>query len=130
VVLAVTVLCLGANPETVVREASRVLRPGGRLVVGELGRWSSWAAIRNVRGFFGSAAWCGARFFSLGELRRLLVGGGFVDVQTAGAVFYPPVSSPLLLGLMRIVELVGPRLTPALGAFLVVSGNRERQRRD
>lgn len=33
----------------VILELARVLRSGGRLVVGELGKWSSWAAARPVR---------------------------------------------------------------------------------
>lgn len=44
VVLAVTVLCFVEQPPQAVAEMARVLRPGGVLVLGELGRWSTWAA--------------------------------------------------------------------------------------
>jgi ubiquinone/menaquinone biosynthesis C-methylase UbiE len=40
VVFAVTLLCLQSDPAAVLSELARVLAPGGRLVVGELGRWS------------------------------------------------------------------------------------------
>lgn len=40
VVVAVTVLCFVAEAEVAVREMARVLAPRGRLVLGELGRFS------------------------------------------------------------------------------------------
>jgi ubiquinone/menaquinone biosynthesis C-methylase UbiE len=44
--IAVTALCFTPSPEQAVAEIGRVLRPGGRVVIGELGRWSAWAAWR------------------------------------------------------------------------------------
>ena len=57
VVVAVTILCFVANAAPVFRDISRVLRPGGILVIGELGKWSLWAAARRVRAWFGSPLW-------------------------------------------------------------------------
>ena len=68
-------------------EMRRVLgsteRPGGRLVIGELGRWSLWAAIRRVRGWLGSPTWRAARFRSASDLRALVQGAD----TTIGAAF-------------------------------------------
>ena len=41
VVLAVTVLCFVADANTALRGMARVVAPGGRLVIGELGRWNA-----------------------------------------------------------------------------------------
>ena len=43
VVVAVTILCFVANAAPVFSEIARVLRRGGVLVIGELGKWSLWA---------------------------------------------------------------------------------------
>jgi hypothetical protein len=68
----------------------RVLRPGGRLVIGELGRWNLWAAERRIRGWLGNPLWRRARFRTAGELRALLEESGFVVDGECGAVYYPP----------------------------------------
>jgi ubiquinone/menaquinone biosynthesis C-methylase UbiE len=49
-VLAVTSLCFVSEPLVVLREAARVLTPGGQLVLGELNRWSLWALARRIEG--------------------------------------------------------------------------------
>ena len=89
VVLAKTVLCFVDEAQAMVDEMARVLRPGGRLVIGELHRWSSWAAQRRLRAWFGSALWRRGRFRTAGELRRLALTSG-LDVEIIrGAVYYP-----------------------------------------
>jgi 2-polyprenyl-3-methyl-5-hydroxy-6-metoxy-1,4-benzoquinol methylase len=91
VVASVTVLCFVADAAGAVREMARVLRPGGRLVLGELGRWSVWAALRRVRGWLGSPTWKVARFRTSRELRMLADQAGLSVTRVRGAVYYPPV---------------------------------------
>ena len=56
-VTVITVLAFVAEPVSAVREIARVLKPGGRLVIGNLGKWSLWAASRRLRGWFGAKMW-------------------------------------------------------------------------
>lgn len=88
-VIAKTVLCFVGDGQPFVSEMARVLRPGGRFVIGELNKWSSWAAQRRLRAWFGSALWKRGRFRTAGELRRLAATAG-LDVGTVqGAIYYP-----------------------------------------
>lgn len=89
IVIAVTILCFVQNAAPVFREMARVLRPGGRLVMGELGRWSSWAAARRVRAWCGSALWRRARFRSQRELKSLAEQAGLIVQTVRGAIYYP-----------------------------------------
>ena len=90
VVFAVTVLCFVQDTRAAVREIARVLAPGGRLVLGELGRFSVWAAERRVRGWLGADTWRRARFWSRHELAELVRDAGLVVRRVRGSVFFPP----------------------------------------
>lgn len=122
VVIAITVLCFIEDAARALREMSRVLEPGGRLVVGELGKWSSWAAIRRIQGWLGSPVWSHARFTSPSELRELADEAGLVDGSVTGAIFFPPIGvAARLLG--RFDDAIGTRTT--LGAaFLVLAASK------
>jgi ubiquinone/menaquinone biosynthesis C-methylase UbiE len=124
VVFIVTVLCFAADPQAVVNEAFRVLRYGGRLVLGELGRYSLWALTRRVRGVLGSTIWRDAHFFAPRDLRVLLERAGFTDTTAAAAVFYPPVHHALARSTYGVMEHFGRCCYSWAGAFLVVRGER------
>jgi ubiquinone biosynthesis O-methyltransferase len=89
-VLAVTVLCFVRDAEQAVGEMARVLKPGGRLVIGELGRWSLWAAYRRIRGWLGHPTWRAARFRTAFELSELVSTAGLEVAGIRGAAYYPP----------------------------------------
>lgn len=98
-----------------VRELARVLR---RLVLGELGRWSLWAAIRRLRGWLGSTTWKVARFRTAADLRALAEESGLSVTAVRGAVFYPPVGI-----FARVLAPLDPwlgRLTTFGAAFIVL----------
>ena len=77
---AVTVLEFVADPAAVVAEACRVLRPGGRLVVGVLNARSAWALAWRRRA---DAVLAAAHPFTAPELRALLRPYGACRVRHA-----------------------------------------------
>lgn len=122
-VIAVTVLCFADRPGEMVREMARVARPGGRVVLGELGRWSTWALVRRVRGWLGDELWAAARFRTATELRQLLARAGLRPEPAHGAIFYP--KSTCAARLLGPVDRWLGRHTTIGAAFLTVAGIRE-----
>jgi 2-polyprenyl-3-methyl-5-hydroxy-6-metoxy-1,4-benzoquinol methylase len=89
VVVAVTILCFVADGAPAFAEAARVLRPGGAFVVGELGRWSSWAALRRIRAWLGSPLWRQAHFRTPAALSALARAAGLRPGRVRGAIYFP-----------------------------------------
>lgn len=125
-VLAVTVLCFVDDEVTAMREMARVLAPGGRLVLGELNRWSVWAAWRRIRGWRGSRTWRKARFHSARELSQLATTAGLQVSRVAGAVYYPPLGA--LAHLMEPMDPIVRTITPVGAAFIAVAATRRTPR--
>jgi SAM-dependent methyltransferase len=122
VAIAVTLLCLGSDPGAAVAECARVTAPGGRVVVGELGRWNLWAVSRRLRGWLGSPIWRAARFWTARQLERLMSGAGLVVDRVEGAVRYPP--APLAARLLAPMDRVPARYTTVGGAFIAVAAHQ------
>lgn len=118
IVTAITVLCFVPDPQQAIDEMARVLTPGGQLVIGELGRWNTWAAWRRLRGWLGSTTWRHANFYSARQLTNLLPGAGLQPEQTRGAIYYPP--TPLLARKAAPIEDRLSAVTTLGAAFLAV----------
>jgi 2-polyprenyl-3-methyl-5-hydroxy-6-metoxy-1,4-benzoquinol methylase len=121
-VLAVTVLCFVQDAERAVAEMARVLKPGGRLVIGELGRWSLWAVHRRVRGWLGDSTWQAAMFRTAAELRALVEVTSLNVIESRGAVYYPPCGVAA-----RLLAPADPwlgRITTVGAAFIIVSAEK------
>jgi SAM-dependent methyltransferase len=122
VVLAVTVLCFVDDVTAALGEMARVLRPGGRVVLGELGRHNVWAASRRVRGWLGSKTWRAAHFWTRRELRRRLGYAGLEVETVRGAIHYPPSARAA-----RLLAPIDPQLSRAHApgaAFLVAAARK------
>ena len=119
VVVAVTILCFVSNVAPVFQEIARVLRPGGFLVIGELGKWSLWAVARRIRAWLGSRLWRRGRFRTAHELRVLARQAGLAPGPVHGSVYYPR--------WQRAARVLAPydtafsRLTTFGAAFLALS---------
>lgn len=113
-VISVTALEFVNSPLAVVTEMMRVLRPGGRLVVGVLNAWSLWAWVyRRQKG----TVYEYAHFFNPPELIRLLQPYGPVAWQSC--IVIPPWSPGRMGGVTLSLERLGSVLLKPFGAFLV-----------
>jgi len=112
--LFVTVLCFLVSPEEAIKEAARVVRPGGKVVAAiidrdsELGR--SFEATKESDPFFRSA-----RFLSTKEVTAMMGQVGLAHVTTTQTLFGP---------LDRISVPQMPKDGDGSGGFVVISGEK------
>jgi len=118
VVVAVTILCFVEDATPAFAEITRVLKPGSSLVIGELSKWSAWAAGRRVRAWLGSALWKRGRFRTPRELCALARGAGLEPGRVMGANFYP--RSVRAARLMKPFDARLGRLTTFGAAFIAL----------
>ncbi|MBI5683355.1 MAG: class I SAM-dependent methyltransferase [Deltaproteobacteria bacterium] len=123
-ILEVTALCFIRHPETVIKEAHRVLKSDGTIVIGELNRLSYWAFLRRAKGWFKETVYKHARFFSISTLTEMLHETGFKDLQRSSCLHFPPIDSKWFLKIYKIFEKAGRTVFPKDGAFLVITGRK------
>ncbi|MGE3689758.1 MAG: class I SAM-dependent methyltransferase [Novosphingobium sp.] len=121
-VVAITVLCFIDRPDVAIAEMARVLRPGGHIILGELGKWNVWAAVRRIKGWLGSPVWRAARFRTAAELRSLLTRQGLLVRAVRGAIFYAPIGL-LAMAMGAIDGWLGRRTTTG-AAFIAIKAQK------
>ena len=108
-VLMTVTLCFLDNPETVLKEIYRILRPNGVLVVCIIVRDSPWGKLYVKKAKQGHRFYRYARFYSLSELEELLEKSDFRIVDYKSTLTYSPSS-------VAVVE--NPRSNPCQGSFV------------
>lgn len=122
--LSVGMLCFTEDAGKVLLEMNRVLRPGGRIVVGVLNRRSPWALFRRIKGFFKETVYKRARLFTPSQLKAALITAGFESVELMTCIHYLPFDSRPYLNLARHFETPFHFLSPYTGAFIAASAKK------
>ena len=117
-------LCFLKEPEKALIEMRRVLKPGGRLVVGVLNRWSPWAFFRRIKGLFKDTIYNQAHFISPPELEGLLKRAGFDVKDVKTCLFFFPINNKVYLKIAAPFERLDRAVIPKTGAFLAVSAEK------
>ncbi|WP_297536175.1 class I SAM-dependent methyltransferase [Thermococcus sp.] len=121
-VLSVTMFEFIHGPERVLREIHRVLKPGGEVLIGTMNGKSSWFLFKRLKSLFVETAYRYARFYTPGELEELLRKVGFINVESAGVIFFP--SFWPFVGLAERVDRRCYKKCKNLAAFIAVRGEK------
>ena len=124
VVFESTLLCLQRNPNPILTEMTRLCRPGGKVVIGELNPISPWQLWRRAKGRLGMGYFRNAHWHTPRQVMRILKHTGCAPRFVGRAVFCIPTNRPNLAILRQVTDAVGRRLWPCLGAYYVVAAEK------
>ena len=116
--LIVHALEVSEAPQALLREAWRVLAPGGKMMIVVSNRRGLWARVDATPFGFGQP-------FSRVQLTRLLRDAMFSPVAWFGALHIPPFSFRLLLKSAVAWERIGRRLWPGFSGVIVVEATKQ-----
>ena len=116
-VALVVTLCFAEDPAGVLAEVGRVLRPGGRLVVGLVPLDSAWGRSYEEKGRAGHLFYRHARFQTLAEHFRMLATAGLCLVEARSTLLQAPSDEP-------VAEPVHPGVVVGAG-FVALAAQRE-----
>jgi SAM-dependent methyltransferase len=117
-VFLIVTLCFLESPLDVLKEANRILIPGGKIVLGLVLKDSPWGQFYQVEKAEGHRFYKFATFYSCDEIVRLLVQAGFVIEKTVSTLFQQP-------GKVEHVEEPKEGYFPDAGFTIMVAGKRE-----
>ncbi|NJE08733.1 class I SAM-dependent methyltransferase [Thermococcus sp. M39] len=119
-VLSVTMFEFIYEPEKVLNEIHRVLKPGGEVVIGTMNGRSLWFLFKRFKSLFVETAYRYARFYTPKELETLLTNAGFDNVESRGIIFFP--SFFPFIGIAEKVDQKFNKNLKSIGAFIAVRG--------
>lgn len=120
VVVSITALEFAADPLPALMEMARVLRPGGKLVVGVLNSDSPWADTRHEHAKRVESIYGAAHFFSSSDLRLLIHRTGtFGALTMESCIHILPDEDKFQDSTASTQEFFGRMFRPLTGAFLV-----------
>ena len=117
-ILMVHLLEQSENPAATLKEAWRVLTPGGKLLIVVPNRRGLWARIEHTP--FGTG-----RPFSRGQLAQLLRDAMLSPVTWSDALHFPPVRRAGAIRVYRRFERIGRRLWPAFSGVIMVEATKQ-----
>jgi SAM-dependent methyltransferase len=86
----IVTLCFLDSPMEVLREANRILIPGGKIVLGLVLRDSLWGRYYRAKKLQGHRFYRYARFYSYEEIQQLLSEAGYTIERTLSTLFQKP----------------------------------------
>ena len=100
-VFIIVTLCFVDEPLKVLKEASRVLKDDGSVILGLILKESPWASFYKKKGEEGNVFYKIAKFYTMNELKSMLKNVGLQILEIRSTILQPPTKEPLQFKLSR-----------------------------
>jgi len=124
-VISITLFEFLFSPKKALIEIYRVLKPKGEIIIGTLNTFSLWFFFKRLKTIFKKTAYRYARFYTINQLKSLLLQNGFKHISTRGVIYGPPfIPSYLIPIAFNIDRKLAKSFFRHLAAFILVRGEK------
>jgi SAM-dependent methyltransferase len=117
-VFLIVTLCFLDSPVDVLKEANRILMPGGKIVLGLVLKESPWGQFYQLKKAQGHRFYKFATFYTYDEALKLLEQAGFSTEEVVSTLFQQP-------GKLEHVEELRKGYFPDAGFTIIVAGKQQ-----